>query len=283
MAAILVLTPACAAISGFSDLERVDCVDCGPTEDASPPDGSSVEAAVDAELDTAAPPPDAMADTLDCPAIGRGPAMVKVSGFCVDSTEVTVAQYQAFLTAKGGDTVTQPTGCGWNTSFTPSPWPQTADANNPVIGVDWCDAWAFCAWAGKRLCGKIGGGSNPPAAFADPTSSEWYHACSAGGTRVFPYGNSYDANACEGGDLKPNRLIPTASKSTCVGGFPGIYDMSGNAFEWEDSCVGTAGTGDDCRVRGGSYTNPESYLRCSVDRSFGRGAQEYNIGFRCCN
>jgi hypothetical protein len=31
--------------------------------------------------------------------------------------------------------------------------------NFPITNVDWCDAYAYCAGIGKRLCGKIGGGT----------------------------------------------------------------------------------------------------------------------------
>lgn len=286
-AACVVCTVGCAAISGFDDLEKVGAApDTIDTTDSAAVDstGGSDTAEPEVPFDSApidAPPFDAVTgDAAGCPS-GRGPTMVSVSGYCIDSTEVTVGQYAAFLTAKGFETITQPAVCSWNTSFSPSPWPQSGDTM-PVYGADWCDAWAFCAWAGKRLCGKIGGGANPHGSYGDATSSQWFHACSANGTRVFPYGNAYQANACQGGDIKPNRLVPVGSKSTCVGGFPDVFDMSGNVYEWEDSCTGTAGSGDMCRIRGGGYLSPESYMRCALDRSYTRNARELNVGFRCC-
>lgn len=73
------------------------------------------------------------------------------------------------------------------------------------------------------------------------------------------------------------------SKPTCEGGHPGLFDLSGNVLEWEDSCNETAGSQDLCRYRGGSFLDDASSLACGDgsgvgDRSF-KGA---GVGFRCC-
>ena len=59
--------------------------------------------------------------------------------------------------ATGPSTAGQPSFCAWNTDFTPSAaWPPApTQANHPVVWVDWCDAFAYCAGAGKRLCGPL--------------------------------------------------------------------------------------------------------------------------------
>jgi hypothetical protein len=92
--------------------------------------------------------------------------------YCIDSTEVTNAHYAAFLAM----------------SPTPSSgWPAPVDqGRHPVTFVDWCDAFAFCRWAGKRLCGKIGDGANAPADLANAAKSQWFNACTAGGTKAYP-------------------------------------------------------------------------------------------------
>jgi len=129
----------------------------------------------------------------------------------------------------------------------------------PVACIDWCDAQAYCAWAGKHLCGKIGGGSNALADFANAAKSEWYAACSKGGQLNFPYGNSYDPSACVGVDNSATRAtaVPTA---TCQGGYDGVFDLSGNVSEWEDSCTDTKGLGDQCVYRGGSWVDADTLL-----------------------
>jgi hypothetical protein len=108
--------------------------------------------------------------------IVRGPTMVQVAGtFYIDSTEVTVAQYQVFLTAKGTDTSGQPSVCSYNTSYQPAQ--ALSPQNYPITNIDWCDALAYCTWAGKHLCGAIGGGPIAIANALTATKSQWFLAC----------------------------------------------------------------------------------------------------------
>jgi len=90
-----------------------------------------------------------------------GPAQVAVDllgkQYCIDATEVTRAQYAVFYADSNRPTIAR---CAWNTDYTATMWPATVMTQDyPVVGVDWCDAATFCAWAGKRLCGAIGGGT----------------------------------------------------------------------------------------------------------------------------
>ena len=219
-----------------------------------------------------------------------GPPMVAVSSpsgaYCIDSTEVTNAQYATFL-ATNLATSGQPAYCAWNTSYTPSSgWPVAMDqGRSPVAFVDWCDAYAYCRWAGKRLCGKIGGGPNAPADAANPEKSQWFNACTAGGTKAFPYGGAYSATACNGSESGRTAPVAVGSLVGCQGGVTGAYDMSGNVWEWEDSCSGTTGENDICEARGGSYISLAQALRCDHDQNFYRNATMVNgpyLGFRCC-
>ena len=62
--------------------------------------------------------------------------------------------------------------------------------------IDWCDAAAYCQWAGKRLCGAIGGGETPEAKMFDAATDEWLYVCTNGGKSQYPYGNVGDASKC---------------------------------------------------------------------------------------
>src|SRR5687768_8948875 len=119
-----------------------------------------------------------------------GSPMVRVpleaGGFCIDAHETTRGEYMEFL--EEGAAAPQQAHCAWNESFEPTEG-QNDDVNLPVVGVDFCDAEAYCYWAGKRLCGKIGGGGTEFDDYASAMESEWQAACSRAGTRLFPYGN----------------------------------------------------------------------------------------------
>lgn len=203
--------------------------------------------------------------------------------YCIDSTEVTNEDYAAFI-ATSPQATAQPAECLWNTGFYPSLGLPSGKETHPVVGVDWCDARAYCAWAGKHLCGKIGGGPNLYADAADATKSQWFAACSADATRAFPYGDTYAASTCNGWDYGLAHAIPVGAASACEGGYPGVMDMSGNVWEWEDSCTAATGSSDECRLRGGSFYFDASGLGCtSVNYTLPlRNTQSEAVGFRCC-
>jgi hypothetical protein len=210
--------------------------------------------------------------------------------YCVDLTEVTNEQYDQFLQQNPSPSAqTEP--CTWNKSFTPANFAASVKAKpkHPVVNVDWCDARAFCAARGKRLCGKNGGGSH---VFTLPQSgtNEWYVACSQAGTNIFVYGNTFDPDACamkDTPDTGPDSTFEVGSHPKCKGGYGNIVDMNGNVWEWEDSCNEVDG-GDAsitlCRRRGGSVDDTNNCGRCaacgSAARARNNGGQ--TTGFRCC-
>lgn len=212
---------------------------------------------------------------------------VEDGNYWIDSTEVTNSAYADFLAAQPSSAI-QPAQCSFNGTYVPTnQWPATDRADHAVAWVDWCDAYAYCAWAGKRLCGAIDGGATPYASFKNAAVSQWYNACSAGGTVVYPYGSDYDAEACNGGVIEGESSgdpWPAGSQASCQGGVEGLFDMSGNLWEWEDSCATSDGVGDLCRARGGSFWSSDLSLRCqgaTADHS--RSNVNRNLGFRCCS
>jgi sulfatase modifying factor 1 len=221
--------------------------------------------------------------TGTCPTNPIGSSLVRIDtgsgAFCMDAIEASGNHYNAFLNATNKPT--PPSECSWNTDYLPSQgWPPTSSAM-PVVGVNWCQAWAFCAWAGKRLCGKVGGG---PSGYDDQgqNTDEWYFACSNGGTLQFPYGASYDADACNSSDTGVGTTWAVGSHATCQGGIKGLFDMSGNVAEWVDACDGTTGADDHCHDRNGSYLTGLGSQVCNATWKDKRSDTYPDVGIRCC-
>jgi hypothetical protein len=220
----------------------------------------------------------------------HGPDPVKIDNlFCIDSTEVTNSQYAEFLAAASPATFTQPAACAsWNNSFTPPSFPYPAGEDDlPVVAVNFCDAWSYCAWAGKRLCGRVG---HTTATYNDVTNGEVYYACTGGATHpyTFTYGNTYDANAC---DTDQFRVEPVKSIATCVSNvYPGLYDLSGNLAVWLDMCMedpaNTDRSMDVCRL---STPNGDDSLPNGGDWACGelnfleRYYPSFTTSMRCCS
>ncbi|WP_218920215.1 formylglycine-generating enzyme family protein [Chondromyces crocatus] len=235
--------------------------------------------------------------------------------YCIDSTEVTIAQYLEFVDASALDESIldeQGPGCskGDNESLIPegglaSWWNKMvrADANDesqmdhPVRFVDWCDATAYCKWAGKRLCGARAGG---PVAVVDdridsPKDAQWFHACTRGGSQPYPYGArpspaNVPSGICRDGDSSPtnenslrNRTAPVGSLAGCEGGFDGLFDMSGNAAEWIDSCALMQDGVFRCATAGGTYSFMADACFCEFVEWHEPKFVYNTVGFRCCS
>ncbi len=247
---------------------------------------------VDTEgFDSDLPPPTDCTDGCGSPGCGRCPDTVLVSvpnGGDVAATEVSNTEYARFLEADFSDadlSAWLPPACAWKSDFTPEDWPSALPDAKPVTGVDWCDAWAFCDWSGQRLCGAVEGGSVSLANFRDPTTNQWYRACSQGGASAYPYGDTFRATACNGVDAGLGVPADVGTTSGCEGGYPGLYDLSGNVWEWEDACDATtsiAPRDQECRRRGGSWFSDASTLRCELDSVRPRSYRASSQGIRCC-
>lgn len=228
---------------------------------------------------------------------GMGPDMVRLpEGFCMDTTEVKRGEYNEWVET-APSTSGQSASCSENDDFA-STCGDDRFPDNPAVCVDWCDAKAFCEAAGKRLCGQIGTGEGYAFdSYDDPAVSEWHAACTSGGQYEYTHGNE-PVLVEETGDANPGcRDADTGHYSTYgfsdVGSFSechspdadyaAVYDLSGHAAEWDNSC-----DGDDpdapCRIRGGSFEHHGRGLRCAMARGlrWPRSRRAVSVGFRCC-
>lgn len=217
--------------------------------------------------------------------------------YCIDSTEVTMRQYQDWLDSI--PPTTSQTGLCAGNGFAPdddclaknSAYHDAGVDDYPVVCVDWCDAHAYCQSVGKRLCGSIDGGLEDIGDATKAQVSQWHNACiSDGATNAYVYGVDYQPEACNGcydpdaGNICPGGApVPVGSMKNCqssVPGYRGVFDLNGNVWEWEDSCLDPSSPEPQCAIRGGSFRDgaPDcnDVTLTPFDQRWG------NIGFRCC-
>lgn len=224
--------------------------------------------------------------------------------FFIDATEVTIGKYAAWFETNPSLSQ-QETRCAWNTSFEPGACEAGSPCgcmdsgitvagelaispDVPVRCVDFCDAVAYCTGIGKHLCGGtqnlvLSGAPDPS---NDPAQSEWFYACSNGGTRAFPYGNQFSPQTCEDSHGPFNDRPRNVGTPGCEGGPPGVFDMSGNVEEWIDHCYVTEADTLACFRPGGAYWHQdEDNLDCDLwwEQSTDVRDQSPATGFRCCD
>jgi formylglycine-generating enzyme required for sulfatase activity len=221
-------------------------------------------------------------------------------GYAIDATEVTRSQYEAWL-ATNPPASGQPAYCSWNADLAPVSFCmaqksvcKTDCASHPQVCVDWCDAYAYCKAVGKRSCGGRSGGATAYLDYEVAAASQWQNACSSGGVHNYPYGGAvgagamdgFEPKACNGFEKGVFTTMPVGSLGACQSSEPGygwVFDLSGNALEWEDSCKTSVGDGDRCRLRGGYFGYAGAGLRCGKDMYKYRGDADETTGIRCCS
>lgn len=222
---------------------------------------------------------------------------VRVDGFHIDATAVTVADFGRFVTATGYITdaerygssavfhlevqdhgripdgaravpnvpwwIDVPGAC-WHAPAGPGSQARSA---HPVVHVSWHDAQEYCAWAGRAL----------------PTEAQWEYAARGGYERLrYSWGNdllvrdSHRCNIFQGDFPRTNTvadgyLATAPAREFAPNGF-GLYQMAGNVWEWchdwfdatyyehspIDNPVGPS-VGQGRVMRGGSFLCHESY------------------------
>lgn len=199
---------------------------------------------------------------------------VVLDPYWIDKYEASNARYKEFMKATN-----HPAPAYWDD-------PRLNKPNQPVVGVSWTDANAFCKWDGKRL----------------PTEAEWERAAKGPtGDNHYPWGHTLNTTKANYGQ-NVGRTMPVDSYPEGVSGY-GIYNMAGNVFEWVDDWYqptyykqsvalnpkgaeqgyNFANQGPVKVLRGGSWLAPETSLHTSHrfwnqpdNNSYGVG-----LGFRC--
>lgn len=167
------------------------------------------------------------------------------SNYEMGKTEVTQGQWKAVM----GENPSYFSKCG---------------DDCPVEHVSWDDTKLFI----KRLNRKTG------KEYRLPTEAEWQHACLAGGNTTYCGGEEVDKLAWTENN-SGKETSPVAGKKPNAWG---LYDMSGNVWEW---CEDWYDNDHKNRVlRGGSWGSVSLTLRAAFRYSLGPSERSGGGGFR---
>lgn len=148
--------------------------------------------------------------------------------------------------------------------------------DQPVVGVTWYDAMAYCEWLTRQLVG------DKSFVFRLPTEDEWEWAA-GNGHRKYPWGDEIPDS------IRAN-YKNTIGQTTTVGSYPagatpeGLMDVAGNILEWMRNKYNYAPDhhiNSHRATRGGSWESSVDFMRCSAN-NFGlyELSRNSDLGFR---
>jgi formylglycine-generating enzyme len=178
---------------------------------------------------------------------------VWIDTFELGACQVTNSEYAAFAKASG---------------HAPPPAP-FHDPQQPVVGVSWFEALAYCEWSNGRL----------------PTEAEWECAARGGIEGMhYPWGDEWP--------MQDDLAVPRAVGRRAPNAY-GLYDMCENVHEWcsdwyapdyygvspERNPQGPD-TGARRASRGGSWRHQIPFSRCAARSSLPPEFRYADYGFR---
>jgi len=192
---------------------------------------------------------------------------VYLDAYYIYKNDVTVAQYRKFCAATGRKMPGEPVG-GWKD-------------DHPIRNMPWTDADAYAQWAGAAL----------------PTEAQWEKAARGTDSRLYPWGNDWDATKCQCSKV----TLGDAKDTAPVGNFPagaspyGVLDMTGNVDQWCADWYGADVYARDGQrnpsgpaegkwrvVRGGAWLdNAPRAFRCANRHCTDPNQHSGRTGFRC--
>ncbi|MEM9556543.1 MAG: SUMF1/EgtB/PvdO family nonheme iron enzyme [Acidobacteriota bacterium] len=196
---------------------------------------------------------------------------VRLSEYWIGKYPVTNAQYRRFLeqTPEASE---------------PRHWHDKRfnESEQPVVGVSWQDAIAYCRWASLVL----------------PTEAQWEAAARGTDLRPFPWGDSPPTAELANFGGHEGRTSVVGAYPAGAGPF-GTLDQAGNVWEWcrdafdfdayderEGAVDPIVHGSDDNRdaavrvVRGGSWFNPSRFLAAAIRSWYRASDRDLLLGFR---
>jgi len=223
---------------------------------------------------------------------------VHLEEFWMAKYPVTVGQYRYFVEKSG-----------YKTSDTDA---LEGFSNHPVVYVTWYDALEYTKWLNGEIrqyaAKQTQAGANHPfwqgLAASNlqatlPSEAEWEKAARGIGGQIYPWGNDFDAE-------KANTAETQISDPSAVGCFPaganGLFDMSGNVWEWTRSLWGKDWDKPSYKypyepkdkerekleaereirrvLRGGSFYSESGLARCAYRNWYNPDYRGWSLGFR---
>jgi formylglycine-generating enzyme required for sulfatase activity len=204
--------------------------------------------------------------------------------YWIGKTPVTNAQFRPFVESDGYKNRDYWTDDGWQwrtekNRVQPRYWDNQKwnGADYPVAGITWYEAMAYTAWLSART------GDD----YRLPSEAEWEKAARGTDGRIYPWGNTWDAERCNCAKSYWNSIgremlgLTGAGQTSPVGKFVngaspyGALDMAGNMWEWTCSTYrdypydpddGREDVNDPAgkifTLRGGSWWHDRTSVRC---------------------
>lgn len=198
------------------------------------------------------------------------------TGLVLDVYPVTVGRYREFVDEGGYDDHDLWDDASWEWRLreiisaprwwdsTESHWKNFGRDDQPVVGVSWYEAMAFCRWAGRRL----------------PTRHEWQAAAQGNDARTYPWGDTWREGLVGNRDVGPRVTWPVGSFPESQGPY-GHHDLVANVWQW--TLDPWPPEHEETRQRvvvGGAWSSRNEHCRIDHHNAYFVDGRWSHVGFR---